>query len=152
MSSVDHYGVLGVPRTASADEIKRAYRVKARETHPDLNPNAGSEEAFKAVGRAFEVLGDPKSRAAYDVLGSDPKMGRQFRPSTAGQGFAPQTAPKFDGVFTGRDPMTAAFDRAQAANRGVFDAADAASARIKAESDRFDRQQRRKAFWGRLFG
>ena len=76
----DHYGVLGVSSTASTGEIKKAYRAKARELHPDVNP--GGEEAFKAVTHAHEVLSDPAKRAAYDSgVGGQRNLGRQWAPS-----------------------------------------------------------------------
>ena len=68
----DYYAVLGVARDASSDDIKRAYRKLAREFHPDLNP--GSEEQFKQVAQAYEVLSDPEKRSRYD-LGGDPAGG-----------------------------------------------------------------------------
>jgi curved DNA-binding protein len=68
----DLYEILGVPRTASADEIKRAYRKLARKYHPDVNPgDKASEERFKEVTAASEVLSDPKRRKLYDEFGPD---------------------------------------------------------------------------------
>lgn len=61
---MNHYDVLGVPRTATADEIKLAYKRKARETHPDKP--TGSTVKFQEVGAAYAVLGDPAKRAEYD--------------------------------------------------------------------------------------
>ena len=67
----DYYAILGVPRGASAEQIKRAYRKLARELHPDVNPDAEAQRRFQEVTAAYEVLTDPQKRQIVD-LGGDP--------------------------------------------------------------------------------
>lgn len=76
----DYYEVLGVPRTASQDDIQRAYRKLARKYHPDVNKAADAEDKFKEINEAYEVLKDPDKRQKYDQLGPDWKAGQDFRP------------------------------------------------------------------------
>src|SRR5262249_7565444 len=67
----DFYEILGVPRTATQDEIQRAYRKLARQYHPDVNKDPGAEDRFKEVSEAYDVLSDPEARQRYDAFGHD---------------------------------------------------------------------------------
>ncbi len=83
----DHYAILGISRGATAEEIKRAYRRRARELHPDANPGDPSAEArFKEVARAYAVLADPVRRRNYDAYGTDDGSGPQASPFDGGLG------------------------------------------------------------------
>jgi curved DNA-binding protein len=83
----DYYDVLGVPRTASQDDIQRAYRKLARKYHPDVNKAADAEDKFKEINEAYEVLKDPDKRQKYDQLGPDWKAGQDFRPPPGWEGY-----------------------------------------------------------------
>ena len=80
MEYKDYYKTMGLERSASAEEIKKAYRKLARKYHPDVSTEENAEEQFKQVSEAYEVLRDPEKRAAYDQFGSNWKAGQEFRP------------------------------------------------------------------------
>ena len=80
MAKRDYYEVLGVGRSASTDEIKKAYRKMAMQYHPDRNPgNKDAEEKFKEAAEAYEVLGEPEKRRRYDQFGHEGMRGTDFR-------------------------------------------------------------------------
>jgi molecular chaperone DnaJ len=129
MSDQDLYSVLGVPRTASPEEIKKAYRRLARRYHPDVNPgNREAEERFKRISLAYDVLSDPEKRKIYDEFGIsglqagfDPEKARQARgrgtSGTEGFGFGKYTS--FEDIFSDLgDFFGGTFRRGRGPSRG----------------------------------
>jgi curved DNA-binding protein len=86
----DFYEALGVPRSASQDEIQRAYRKLARQYHPDVNKDPGAEEKFKDIAEAYDVLSDPELRKRYDMFGPDFRRVPEGAEAYAGAGAGPR--------------------------------------------------------------
>lgn len=104
MKFQDYYTTLGVGRTASADEIKRAYRKLAKEWHPDRHPpnqRKNVEEKFKAIAEANEVLSDPEKRKRYDALGEHWRHGQDFQGAPGAGGFRNVSPEEFARMFGG---------------------------------------------------
>lgn len=80
MEYKDYYKILGVDRTAAAEDIKKAYRKLARKYHPDVSKEPNAEEKFKELGEAYEVLRDTEKRAQYDQFGGQYRHGQSFTP------------------------------------------------------------------------
>lgn len=104
----DYYEVLGVSRSATPEEIKKSFRSKARQYHPDVNKSPDAEAMFKELGEAYEVLSDPQKRQVYDAYGHEGLRGGGYQPTwDFMQGFPDLNdlfAQFFGGGFTSGDP------------------------------------------------
>jgi curved DNA-binding protein len=137
----DYYQVMGVPRSATQEDIKRAYRKLARKYHPDVSKEKDAEAKFKELQEAHEVLKDPEKRAAYDQLGPDYRPGQDFRPPPDwGKGFefsrggATGEAGEFSDFFSELFGSRSPFGRApggQRAGRGYSAAGQDHVARVE---------------------
>ncbi|HBM16764.1 MAG TPA: cytochrome C biogenesis protein [Lentisphaeria bacterium] len=83
----DYYASLGVNKSASPEEIKKAYRKLARQHHPDINKGTGAEDKFKEISEAYEVLSDPEKRKRYNQLGQNYRSGQDFQPPPGAENF-----------------------------------------------------------------
>src|SRR5215208_5071966 len=104
-TELDYYVVLGVARTASDAEIKRAFRKLAQQWHPDVNKDPAADERFKQINEAYQVLSDPQRRQAYDMfgragVGGTGAGGEGYGPFGGFQGFGDL----FDAFFGGATP------------------------------------------------
>ena len=121
----DYYEVLGISKTATEDEIRKAYRMLARKHHPDVNPgDKSADETFKKINEAYEVLSDPDKRKRYDQLGSNRKAGSEFTPppgwkaqGTGFDGFTATTSQDSTAGFS--DFFESLFGRRRSAREGA---------------------------------
>ena len=107
----DFYQLLGVSKSADADTLKRAYRKLARQYHPDINKDPGAEEKFKEIGRAYEVLADPDTRARYDQFGEAGLGGAAGMPDMGDMGGFADLFETFFNGFGGQGPQSSRAQR-----------------------------------------
>ncbi len=100
----DYYDLLGVSRNADGDTLKRAYRRLARQYHPDVNKDPGAEDRFKEIGRAYEVLNNPETRARYDQFGEAGLGGAAGMPDMGDMGGFADLFETFFSGFGGGSP------------------------------------------------
>ncbi|WP_341317703.1 DnaJ C-terminal domain-containing protein [Paraburkholderia sp. IMGN_8] len=134
MKYKDYYEILGLQRTATQDDVKRAYRKLARKYHPDLTKQSDGEDRFKEVGEAYQVLKDTEKRAAYDRIGGQWQNGQDFRPpphwdegfefrGARNEGSAnPDFSDFFEAMFGGADTGVHSRQRKMHTTRSAHDA------------------------------
>ena len=104
MDFIDYYEILGLKKSATDDEIKKAYRKLARKLHPDLNPtDKEANKKFQQLNEANEVLSDPEKRKKYDQYGKDWQHSEQFEKARQAGGRQANTGADFGGNFDGDD-------------------------------------------------
>ncbi len=104
MAFIDYYQILGIPKTASDDDIKKAYRKLARKLHPDLNPNdKEANKKFQQINEANEVLSDPEKRKKYDLYGENWEHGEEYEKARQAQGRNRGGSQSFSGGFGDTD-------------------------------------------------
>ena len=107
----DYYEVLGVPRSASAEDIRKAYRKLARRYHPDVNrDDKSAEEQFKEINEAYQVLSDQEKRKKYDELGPNWKAGSDFTPPPGWDGGSRTEFRDFGDIFGGQSGFSDFFE------------------------------------------
>lgn len=99
MEYKDYYKTMGLDKTATTEDIKRAYRKLARQYHPDVSKEKNAESRFKEINEAYEVLKDPEKRKSYDQLGSNWQNGQGFNPQDFG-GFGQRSGGHGGGDFS----------------------------------------------------
>src|SRR5260221_3423220 len=106
----DYYELLGVKKSASAEDIRKAFRKLARKYHPDVNPDKAAEEKFKAISEANDVLSDPKKRKMYDQIGFYSDNIDQATADAYARGGQPGTGGGFPGAQPGTTGQGVPFD------------------------------------------
>ena len=100
VSYKNYYEILGIERSATVEQIRKAHRKLAKKYHPDINKEAGAEQKFKDVNEAYEVLKDPDKRQKYDTLGENWEQGQNFTPPPGWRNMNGGNAQDFGGGFS----------------------------------------------------